>query len=66
MTTASEISSPLAQSTALDRELDNVINTALALNRIVGTVIMVAHRGRIAYQRAAGFADREAPDISSA
>jgi len=45
--------SPLAQ------ELDHVTGTALALNRIVGTVILVAHRGEIVYRRAAGFADRE-------
>jgi CubicO group peptidase (beta-lactamase class C family) len=64
MTTATEHSSSLAQSSALAAEIDNVINTALALNRIVGTVIMVAHRGRIAYQRAAGFADREARSLA--
>ena len=56
MTTATEYSSSLAQSPALTAEIDNVINTALALNRIVGTVIMVAHRGQIVYQRAAVFA----------
>lgn len=45
---------------ALARELDPVIEAALAQQRVVGTVVMVALRGRIAYQRAAGFADREA------
>ena len=64
MTTAAEYSSSLAQSPALAAELDNVINTALALNRIVGTVILVAHRGQFAYQRAAGFADREARSLA--
>jgi len=64
MTTATEYSSSLAQSAALTAEIDNVINTALALNRIVGTVRMVAHRGQIAYQRAAGFADREARSLA--
>ncbi|HEX6564269.1 MAG TPA: serine hydrolase domain-containing protein [Chthoniobacterales bacterium] len=60
MTPVTGISSPLAQSTTLDKELDNVIGAALALNRAVGTVIMVARRGQVAYQRAAGFADRGA------
>lgn len=45
---------------ALDHELNAVIDVALSLSRIVGTVIMVAHRGSTVYQRAAGFADREA------
>jgi CubicO group peptidase (beta-lactamase class C family) len=44
---------------SLERELNVVIDTALALNRIVGAVVLVAHRGNIAYQRPAGFADRE-------
>lgn len=43
----------------LARELDAVIDAALAQRRVVGTVVMVAHEGRVAYQRAAGFADRE-------
>jgi CubicO group peptidase (beta-lactamase class C family) len=47
-------------SSSVAQELDNVISTALALNRIVGTVIMVAREGEIVYERAAGFADREA------
>ncbi|MBV9273143.1 MAG: beta-lactamase family protein [Verrucomicrobia bacterium] len=42
-----------------EREIDNVIDTALALNRIVGAVVLVAQRGDIVYRRAAGFADRE-------
>jgi CubicO group peptidase (beta-lactamase class C family) len=46
-------------SSSVAQELDNVISTALALNRIVGTVIMVAREGEIVYERAAGFADRE-------
>jgi CubicO group peptidase (beta-lactamase class C family) len=44
----------------LDHELNQVINVAISLNRIVGTVIIIAHRGTTVYQRAAGFADREA------
>jgi CubicO group peptidase (beta-lactamase class C family) len=46
-------------SSSVAQELDNVISTALALNRIVGTVIMVAREGEIVYECAAGFADRE-------
>ncbi len=44
----------------LDPELNQVIDVAISLNRIVGTVIIIAYRGTIVYQRAAGFADREA------
>jgi CubicO group peptidase (beta-lactamase class C family) len=64
MTTATEVSSSLAQSTALAKGIDNVIGTALALNRIVGTVVLVAQRGEIVYRRAAGFADREARTLA--
>jgi CubicO group peptidase (beta-lactamase class C family) len=62
MTTTTAASSKPTYSTnsALARELDQVIDVAISLNRIVGTVIMVAHRDAIVYQRAAGFADREA------
>jgi CubicO group peptidase (beta-lactamase class C family) len=48
-----------SQSLTLDHHLDAVIETALVLNRIVGAVVMVAHRGEIVYQSAAGFAERE-------
>jgi CubicO group peptidase (beta-lactamase class C family) len=37
-----------------------VIDKALGGRRIVGTAVLVAHNGEIAYRRAAGFADREA------
>jgi CubicO group peptidase (beta-lactamase class C family) len=49
---------------ALDRELNAVIDTALTMNRLVGTVTIVAHRGKLVYQRAAGFADREARRVT--
>jgi CubicO group peptidase (beta-lactamase class C family) len=39
--------------------LDKVIDTAIARQRIVGTVVLVARDGEIAYRRAAGHADRE-------
>jgi CubicO group peptidase (beta-lactamase class C family) len=48
-----------SQSLTLDHHLDAVIETALVLNRIVGAFVMVAHRGDIVYQSAAGFAERE-------
>jgi CubicO group peptidase (beta-lactamase class C family) len=48
-----------SQSLTLYHHLDVVIETALVLNRIVGAVVMVAHRGDIVYQSAAGFAERE-------
>ena len=62
MTTTTAASSKPTYSTnsALARELDQVIDVAISLNRIVGAVITVAHRDAIVYQRAAGFADREA------
>lgn len=41
-------------------QLDPVINGALAEQRVVGTVVLVAHGGELHYRRAAGFADREA------
>ena len=44
----------------LDHELNQVIDVAISLNRIVGTVVSITHRGTTVYQRAAGFADREA------
>jgi CubicO group peptidase (beta-lactamase class C family) len=61
MATTAEQSSRFAYSlnAALDRELNAVIDTALALNRIVGTVTIIAHRGKLVYKRSAGFADRE-------
>ena len=46
--------------TALTARLDKVIDAALAENRIVGAVVLVARDGDLAYGRAAGHADREA------
>ena len=48
-----------SQSLTLDHHLDAVIETALVLNRIVGAVVMVVHRGEMVYQSAAGFGARE-------
>lgn len=44
----------------LTQRLDELIDTALAEDRIVGTVVMVAENGKRVYGRAAGYADREA------
>jgi CubicO group peptidase (beta-lactamase class C family) len=45
---------------ALAARLDGAIELALAEQRIVGTVVLVARDGQRVYQRAAGWADREA------
>ena len=44
----------------LRTRLDQTIESALEDRRIVGTVVLVAERGKTVYGRAAGFADREA------
>jgi CubicO group peptidase (beta-lactamase class C family) len=44
----------------LRTDIDAVITRALSENRIVGTVVLIAHDGEVVYQHAAGFADREA------
>ena len=41
-------------------DLDAVITRALNENRIVGTVVLIAHDGELVYEHAAGLADREA------
>lgn len=55
------LSVPLAQAedAALAARLDPILERAIAQQRIVGTVVMVARQGRVVYHRAAGFADRE-------
>ncbi|WP_421723940.1 serine hydrolase domain-containing protein [Bauldia sp.] len=44
----------------MEQRLDRVIDEAIAGNRIVGTVTLVAQNGATTYARAAGMADREA------
>ncbi|SEU28376.1 serine hydrolase domain-containing protein [Stigmatella erecta] len=44
----------------LATRLDRVIDQAIADQRIVGTVVLVAQDGKLVYHRAAGYADREA------
>jgi len=39
--------------------LDAVIDRTIAARRLVGAVVLVAHKGGIVYRRAAGLADRE-------
>jgi len=43
----------------ISRRLDSAIDSALEEKRLVGTVVLVAQEGSIAYSRAAGMADRE-------
>jgi CubicO group peptidase (beta-lactamase class C family) len=44
----------------LGRRMDTAIERAIGEQRIVGTVVVVMRDGQVVYQRAAGFADREA------
>jgi CubicO group peptidase (beta-lactamase class C family) len=46
--------------TALAARLDKVVDAAVAEQRLVGTVVLVARDGKVVYHRAAGLADREA------
>jgi CubicO group peptidase (beta-lactamase class C family) len=48
-----------ADSVALKQKVDAVIDQAIAEDRIVGAVVLVAQDGKIIYQRAAGLADKE-------
>eukprot|EP01041_Mallomonas_annulata_P029164 gene29164-51109_t len=44
----------------LAARLDPILDAALAETRVVGAVALVARKGKLAYARAAGQADREA------
>ncbi|KLD79537.1 beta-lactamase family protein [Xanthomonas hyacinthi] len=44
----------------LPDRIDAAIDTAMAEQRLVGAVVLLSLEGKIAYQRAIGFADREA------
>jgi CubicO group peptidase (beta-lactamase class C family) len=44
----------------MKRRLDAVLDTPISEERIVGTMVIVAHDGAVVYRRTAGFADREA------
>lgn len=52
--------SAIAQDAALARRLDAVVDRAIAEQRIVGAMVLVARDGDVVYRRAAGQADREA------
>lgn len=45
---------------ALKARIDGVLDRAIAEQRLVGVVVLVARDGRLVYHRAAGLADREA------
>ncbi len=45
---------------SLAEHVDQAIEAAFADQRLVGAVVLVAHRGQWLYRRAAGLADREA------
>jgi CubicO group peptidase (beta-lactamase class C family) len=47
---------------ALARRIDPVLDRAIAAQKLVGTVVLVARDGKVVYARAAGLADREAKE----
>ena len=49
-----------APDAALAARIDKVVDSAVAEQRLVGAVVLVARNGKIVYRRAAGLADREA------
>jgi CubicO group peptidase (beta-lactamase class C family) len=48
-----------ADSSALKRNVDAVIDQAIAEDRIVGAVVLVSQDGKVVYERAAGLVDKE-------
>ena len=44
----------------LSRRVDAIIDQAVATQRLVGAVVLIAHDGETIYSRSRGFADREA------
>ncbi|MGE7963021.1 serine hydrolase domain-containing protein [Pseudomonas sp. NPDC089918] len=54
------VNEPLRPSQSLRSRIDAVLEQTLHDQRLVGAVVLVAHRGKLIYQRAAGLADREA------
>jgi len=49
-----------APDAALQARIDGVLDRAIAEQRLVGVVVLVARDGKLVYHRAAGLADREA------
>ena len=58
MTIAPLSSHPTFPVDAMSARLDDVLDRAIAGGRIVGTVVLVAHAGRVVYRRATGRANR--------
>lgn len=56
---AFQMASAIASSSFDTAKVDTIINQAMADQRIVGAVVLVAQQGQIVYHRAAGFSDRE-------
>jgi len=58
------VAQPATASVELTREarsrIDAAVDRAIAEQRLVGTVVLVSHDGKLVYQRAVGLADREA------
>lgn len=54
------VAAATAPDAALAAQLDKVVDAAVAEQRLVGTVVLVARDGKVVYHRAAGLADREA------
>jgi CubicO group peptidase (beta-lactamase class C family) len=52
-------SAPAAATSEVRSHIDEVIDQAIAEQRIVGAVVLVSRDGKLVYQRAAGLADRE-------
>lgn len=53
------VSSVHAQPSLLAETVDAVVDRAVQERRVVGAVVLVAHRGQVVHRRAAGHADRE-------
>jgi CubicO group peptidase (beta-lactamase class C family) len=51
---------PVATDAALGKRVDAAIDKAIAEQRLVGVVALIARDGKVVYARAAGLADREA------
>ena len=58
-TLAPAASEPAAATNAAYSRIDAAIDQAISEQRIVGAVVLVSRDGKLVYQRAAGFADRE-------
>lgn len=59
MTTAISSMQADVPSRPFSHHISKVVQQALDEQRLVGTVVLVAHRGELIYQQAAGWADRE-------